>query len=182
MTDLFQNRRFAVIIAALVSVIAVFAGSKLSINDIKNSADNYFRQGDGTFSVVRDLEKKSAVCGNIVSLWVKYNKSESNETKALDELRRRLPLSYDSPKIAASISEEMTSISLFICGALQSQGLSDSDLGALERQKVDLLAVDDILKRTDYNDFAQKQNDKLNSFPLVVFKLLSFSGGVEYFK
>lgn len=176
MKEKLKTPRVAAIIMVVLIVISVFVGLNRSFYSMrKNITDMYYRYSTG---IQRQLDYRVEAANGLSSLADGYKSSNS----AIEPLQERLQQDVQSLLDADNPSEQFDANSLLsgsfngLAAELESSGAS---ISSFQREFED---AQQVIQESDYNRRAASYNEKLESFPAVLFKWAIFSSPLEEFR
>ncbi|MFA5341811.1 MAG: LemA family protein [Clostridia bacterium] len=171
-----ENRSLAWILVVIAIIASVLISGHVSLSSTRRKVMNTFYETMDT-----DLSTKSAYADNLSGVASRYLDRNSeyitNMTKARDML---LNAKTPNEKYAASV--KITDAAAALYDVLGTKELNETDERLRRSNYADIVAVDDILKRTTFNQDVENFNNELNMFPANVIASITGIDEAEYFR
>jgi hypothetical protein len=128
-----------------------------------------------------DLNTKSSYADNLSGVASRYIDRNSEYIVSMEEARDML-LNAKTPREKYLASVSITNAAAALYDVLGTMSLNETDERLRRSNYADIVAIDDILKRTSFNKDAEKFNNELNIFPANVIASITGINEAEYFR
>lgn len=171
-----ENRALAWILVATVIIASVLISGSVSLSSQRRKVMNSFYD-----TMDNDLNTKSSYADNLSGVASRYLDRNSEYINNMSDARDML-LNAKTPneKYAASVS--ITNAAAALYDVLGTINLNDTDERLRRSNYADIIAIDDILKRSSFNQDVDKFNEELNKFPANVIASITRIKEAEYFR
>ena len=171
-----ENRALAWISVVIAVIASVLISGHVSLSLQRRAVMNSFYD-----TMDADLNTKSAYADNLAGVASRYLDRNSeyitNMAKARDML---LNAKTPAEKYAASV--KITNAAAALYDVLGTMSLNETDERLRRSNYADIIAVDDILKRTSFNKNVDTFNSQLAMFPANVIASITGIDKAEYFR
>ena len=128
-----------------------------------------------------DLNTKSAYADNLAGVASRYLDRNSEYITNMAQARDML-LNAKTPAEKYAASVKITNAAAALYDVLGTMSLNETDERLRRSNYADIVAVDDILKRTSFNQDVDKFNSQLALFPANVIASITGIDKAEYFR
>lgn len=167
--DLFQNRAFAGVLAAVVIVVSIFFGGVNSMGRLEGNARAAIAQLDEDgFSAQKDLDNRASYASNCVKIASYYLEADNEAIEAVRVAREQAASAKTvEEKYEADCALEAAVDLLGI--AMGRQEVAEKDEKSFRRESINFTSAGDTLSRCAYNQKATGFNQSLEQFPASFF-------------
>ena len=171
-----ENRPLAWILAVIAIIASVFISGHVSLSSQRRIVMNSFYE-----TMDADLNTKSSYADNLSGVASRYLDRNSEYILNMAQARDML-LNAKTPKEKYAASVKITNAAAALYDVLGTMSLNETDERLRRSNYADIVAIDDILKRTSFNKDAEKFNNELNIFPANVIASITGINEAEYFR
>ena len=171
-----ENRPLAWILAVIAIIASVFISGHVSLSSQRRIVMNSFYE-----TMDADLNTKSSYADNLSGVASRYIDRNSEYIVSMEEARDML-LNAKTPREKYLASVSITNAAAALYDVLGTMSLNETDERLRRSNYADIVAIDDILKRTSFNKDAEKFNNVLNIFPANVIASITGINEAEYFR
>lgn len=174
--NLKENKQLAWILVIIAMLTSVMISGSISLSTQRRAVLNTFYD-----TMNDDLNTKSFYADNLVGIASRYIDQNSeyivNMTQARDLLAKA-----NTPKEKYMASLSITNAASAIYDLLGTKDLTQTDDRLRRSNYADILAVDDILKRSGFNTQVEAFNEQLSKFPASLISSIVRIEKAEYFR
>jgi hypothetical protein len=171
-----ENRTLAWILVIVIMITSVLISGYVSLSSQKKKVLNSFYD-----TMDNDLNTKSSYADNLAGIASRYLDSNSKYITDMSKARNML-LEAENPQENYVASVNITNAASAIYDVLGTMELTSTDDRLRRSNYADILAVDDILRRSDFNQNIDKFNEELDKFPASVISSLTNIEKADYFR
>ncbi|HPB16117.1 MAG: LemA family protein [Clostridia bacterium] len=171
-----ENRPLAWILAVIAIIASVLISGHVSLSSQRRNIMNSFYD-----TMDADLNTKSSYADNLSGVASRYIDRNSEYIVSMEEARDML-LNAKTPREKYLASVSITNAAAALYDVLGTMSLNETDERLRRSNYADIVAIDDILKRTSFNKDAEKFNNELNIFPANVIASITGINEAEYFR
>ena len=170
---------------ALTIMIAVILLSSTvsalkSMNKMSRELKNHFFTGDEfNLSIHGDLDRKTSIAGNLVSLAKYYLPESEPHLKTISETIKSMT-NEDSVSKLYKLNSTLDENVLYTIATLEKASLTDSHRKMLTNYTSDYKSKMTTIANDNYNTLVKEYYDETGGFPGFIFQL--FADSPEYFK
>ena len=171
-----KNRTFAIGLTVLIIIAGTLFGSHRSLEAEAYPAERYFVDGSDGYSIQRELDNRTGLASNLLTVGSRYLVSGDQACAELENAIREM----DEAKTVsekAKANQKLTAATEHMDLVLDEEMLSRSDERYRQQIRADLMAANQNIGRSDYNELAYHYNTEvLGKFPA---NILAKMTGVE---
>ncbi len=171
-----ENRSLAWILVVIVIVASVLISGYMSLSSQRRKVMASFYD-----TMDNDLTTKSAYADNLSGIASRYLDRDSIYITNMAQARDML-LNAATPREKYLASVSITNAAAAIYDVLGTKDLNETDERLRRSNYADIVAIDDILKRSSFNQMADEYNEQLNRFPANLIASLTGIDKAEYFR
>ena len=186
---LFQNKIIAMVIMVVMIASGTLIGSHNSLSKLANKVEDIFYSGvngDG-LSIQSDLDKRSDLARNLITVSSPYLPQDSEELKAVSSARDQLKNAISiHDKYDANKALDEAVFNLY--SSLEKEGITAKDELINNYSKnptriyTDFRSFGDTITHDKYNEYAKEFNSILNGFPANILSKITLVKPLELFK
>lgn len=178
-----KSMRVAAAICTLVILFSTYMSARRNMEQITDSAYSAFIEGtDGSgYSIYTDLQNRAALSHNLYTVASRYIDTDESAMKDLKKAAKALE-GEKSPEKAYDANCELEEAVIEIDRMLSDCALTDTDESYRIGILTDLNSYAAAISHDPYNDYVKSiGGDSLSEFPANIWRLITFTGTVEYF-
>lgn len=171
-----ENRPLAYILVALALILTLLISTKTKLVSKADKVMVLFHEEIGY-----DLNTKSAYADNLAGIASRYLDRNDALFANMSEARDTL-LEAKTPKESFRASAKVTDVAANFYDKLGVLELSQADDRLRRSNYADILAIDDILRRSDFNKKVETFNKELDAFPAIFLRQIVGIEKIDYFR
>lgn len=171
-----ENRLLAWILVVVVMIASVIISGNISLSSQRRKVMNSFYE-----TMDKDLNTKSSYADNLSGIASRYIDRNSEYILNMDHARNLLAKAT-TPKEKYDVSLALTNAASSLYDILGTMELTATDDRLRRSNYADIIAVDDILKRSGFNEQVDEFNEQLERFPASLIASITNIDKAEYFR
>jgi hypothetical protein len=177
---IYGNRMLAICVTFLLVLGSIVVSNAQELNQQKSIVEREFFEDGSGFSIQNDLNKRIELSYNYVTIANNYNIQDQSIMDDLLDAREALA-NAKTPAQKYMQNIRLTESYIAVYDALGKIDLSQRHAEYRDSIRLDLDEKNNTIKNSTYNSNATEFNNKLNTFPFSILKLLGIVSSVSMF-